>query len=224
MADLYRVLGEDSKAEKLESEAGKLRQRFNEAFWMPQKKFFAIALDGRKNRVDSISSNPGHCLWTGIIDRAKAPMVAKRLLSDDMFSGWGVRTLSSQMGLYDPLSYHNGSVWPHDNSIICVGLSRYGYLKEAYEISTSLIDAASSFPDNRLPELFAGFARREHSKPIPYPAANSPQAWASGALIYCVESLLGLVVSREGLMQKARLEGVPLTMSGVDFRGVRHML
>ena len=122
------------------------------------------------------------------------------------------------------MAYHNGTVWPHDNSIICKGLSKYGFLNEAYEIATCLIDAASSFPENRLPELFAGYSRREHSRPIPYPAANSPQAWASGALIYCIESMLGVVATKEGLMQKARLEGVPVTMSGVDFRGARHVL
>ena len=224
MAELYRALGEDSKAEAIQSEARQLKEKFNSAFWMPKKQFFAIALDDEKNRVDSIASNPGHCLWTGIIDSDKAPHVARRLLGDDMFSGWGVRTLSSKMARYDPLSYHNGTVWPHDNSIICKGLANYGFLREAYEIATCLIDAASSFPDNRLPELFAGYARREHSKPIPYPAANSPQAWASGALIYCIESMLGLIANREGLLQKARLLGVPVTMSGVDFRGVRHVL
>lgn len=224
MADLYRILGEDAKAEKLEIEAKQLKEKFNAAFWMPKKQFFAIALDGEKNQVDSISSNPGHCLWTRIMDEKKASLVAKRLFGDDMFTGWGVRTLSSNMGRYDPLSYHNGSVWPHDNSIICMGLSNYGFLKESYEIASCLVDAASSFPNHRLPELFAGYSRREHSRPIPYPGANSPQAWASGSLIYCIESMLGLIVSKEGLLQKARLEGLPLSMSGVEFRGVRYML
>lgn len=224
MADLYRVLEQEEKAKKLESEASKLKAKFNSDFWMPKKQYFAMALDGAKNRVDSISSNPGHCMWTGLVDKDKAPYVVKHLLGDDMFTGWGVRTLSSQMARYDPLSYHNGTVWPHDNSLICMGLSNYGFMNESQEIAGCMIDAASSFPDNRLPELFAGYARREHSRPIPYPAANAPQAWASGALIYCIESLLGIVASREGLLQKPRLVGVPLSMSGVEFRGARHVL
>ena len=131
MADLYRVLGDDAGAEKLEAEAMTLKKKFNSAYWMPNKQYFALALDLHKKRVDSISSNPGHCLWTGIVDNDKAALVVKRLMSDEMFTGWGVRTLSSNMARYNPLSYHNGSVWPHDNSIICAGMASYRFFKEA---------------------------------------------------------------------------------------------
>ena len=127
---------------------------------MPDKGFYAMALDGRKRQVDSISSNPGHCLWSGIIDKDKASQVAARLMAPDMFSGWGIRTLSTEMARYNPLSYHNGSVWPHDNSIIAAGLHRYGFVKEANEVIYSLLDAASAFPftgcRNYLPDMPAG--------------------------------------------------------------------
>ena len=224
MADLYRVLGDSAGAEKLEAEALTLKKKFNSAFWMPSRQYFALALDGHKKRVDSISSNPGHCLWTGIVDGDKASLVVKRLISEDMFTGWGVRTLSSKMARYNPLSYHNGSVWPHDNSIICAGMAIYGFFKEASLIATSMLEAANGFPEHRLPELFAGYVKREHSKPIPYPAANSPQAWASGAVIYYIETLLGLAISDGNLIQRPRPEGTLLSLTGVNFRGTRIVL
>lgn len=224
MADLYALLGRVEKAKKLKREAILLKRKFNRDFWMPDKQYYAIALDGKKNRVDSISSNPGQCLWTGIVDDDKAPMVVKRLLSDDMFTGWGIRTLSSEMKRYDPLSYHNGTVWPHDTSIIASGMLRYGFFKEANIIALSLLDAAVSLPLRRLPELFSGYVRREESKPIPYPAANSPQAWASGAFVYCLETLLGIARSGDHLMQQARPAGTSLSLSGVMYRGVSLVL
>ena len=200
MAEIYRVLENPAKAQKLELEAEKLRKQFNEAFWMPDKGYYAMALDGRKRQVDSISSNPGHCLWSGIIDKDKAGQVAARLMSPEMFSGWGIRTLSSEMARYNPLSYHNGSVWPHDNSLIAAGLHRYGFIKETNDLVYAMLDAAAAFPTHRLPELFAGYARRECSFPVPDPMANSPQAWASGAVIFMLETLLGVTPSRDRLM------------------------
>ncbi|MDA4130544.1 MAG: amylo-alpha-1,6-glucosidase [Thaumarchaeota archaeon] len=224
MADLYRVLGDVEKAEKLQVEAKRLKQEFNAAFWLPKKQYFALALDGKKEKVDAISSNPGHCLWTHIVDDDKAPMVVRRLMSSEMFTGWGIRTLSSKMAQYNPLSYHNGSVWPHDTSIISAGMKAYGFFKESNELALSLIDAAAAFPEHRLPELFAGYVRREHSRPIPYPAANAPQAWASGALIYCIETLLGLTPSGERLTEQARPEGMALSLTGVEHRGTLMVL
>lgn len=223
MADLYRALGDFGKAEKLQLEAKRLKREFNRAFWLPKKQYFALALDGKKEKVDAIASNPGHCLWTRIVDDDKAPMVVRRLMSSEMFTGWGIRTLSSKMARYNPLSYHNGSIWPHDTSIISAGMNAYGFFKESNELALSLIDAATAFPEHRLPELFAGYVRREHSKPVPYPAANSPQAWASGALIYCIETLLGLAPG-ESLKQKAKLKGVSLSMTGVEYRGTTMVL
>jgi glycogen debranching enzyme len=128
------------------------------------------------------------------------------------------------MARYNPLSYHNGSVWPHDTSIISAGMNAYGFFKESNEVVLCLIDAAAAFPEYRLPELFAGYVRREHSKPIPYPDANAPQAWASGALIYCIETLLGLTPSGERLTQQARREGISLSLTGVEYRGTLMVL
>jgi glycogen debranching enzyme len=224
MAEIYRILDNPVKAQKLESEAQKLRKQFNDTFWLPEEGFYAMALDGRKRPVDSISSNPGHCLWSGIIDEDKAPRVAERLLAPDMFSGWGIRTLSAEMGRYHPLSYHNGSVWPHDNSIIASGLHRYGFVKEANEVIYALLDATSAFPVHRLPELFAGYARRERSFPVPDPTANSPQAWASGAIIYFLETLLGVTPAGDRLMLQAPRDGAAISLSGVSYRGYKFIL
>jgi glycogen debranching enzyme len=224
MAEIYRILEKPALGRRLELEAKALRAQFNEAFWMPAKGYYAMALDGRKRQVDSISSNPGHCLWTGIIDEDKAPEVAFRLMAPDMFSGWGIRTLSTEMSRYNPLSYHNGSVWPHDNSIIAAGMRRYGFVEEANEIIHSLLDAASSFPIHRLPELFAGYVRRERSFPVPYPTANSPQAWASGAIIYFLEALLGVTPMGDRLMLEAPRSGTDVTLKGVSYRGYKFIL
>jgi glycogen debranching enzyme len=224
MAKLYRVIGNNDRAEELESEAKSLKEKFNKKFWMADKRYYATALDGDKRQVDSVTSNPGHCLWTEIIDNEKATAVVQRMLEADMFTGWGIRTLSSEMARYNPLSYHNGSVWPHDNSIIASGMSRYGFFEEASTLAISLIDAATAFPERRLPELFAGYVRRRGSKPVPYPAANSPQAWASGALIYCLESLLGMAEFGDELMQRARPEGTKISLNGVVYRGRRFVL
>lgn len=219
MADIYRMLN-NPLSEKLEREAAEIKERFNDLFWMPDERYFAIALDGRKRQVDSISSNPGHCLWSGIVDADKAAKVAERLMAPDMFGGWGIRTLSTEMGRFNPLSYHNGSVWPHDNSIIAAGLMRYGFVDEANQIAMALIHATSIFAAHRLPELFAGFARREYSFPVPYPAANAPQAWASGALIYLMESMLGVSAGKERLFVDVNVQkNPPFRLSGVCYRG-----
>ncbi len=224
MAEIYRLLGEPEKAQRMNLEAQRLKEQFNEAFWMPDQGFYALALDGSKRQVDSITSNPGHCLWSGIVDVEKAGQVAERLMAPDMFSGWGIRTLSTKMGRYNPVSYHNGSVWPHDTSIIVAGLARYGFTEEAREITFSLLEAAAGFPDHRLPELFAGFPRRKQSFPVSYPAANSPQAWASGAVIYLLETLLGVTPQQDRLLLEAPTEGLSIFLSGVPYRGSRRIL
>jgi glycogen debranching enzyme len=155
-----------------------LKKQFNQQFWLPDRGYYAIALDGAKRPVDACASNMGQCLLFGIVDEDKAPLVAERLMSPEMFSGWGVRTLGSDMGAYNPASYHNGSVWPHDNAIIAAGLLRYGFVEEAQRISSALFEAAD-YSDGRLPELFCGFSREQFDEPIPYPTACSPQAWAA---------------------------------------------
>ncbi len=223
MADLYKVLGNTAKADELTLQAERLKKQFNEAFWMPEKRFFAVALDQHKHKVDSITSNPGHCLWSGIIDEGKAPLVVKRLMEPDMFSGWGIRTLSTEMVRYNPLSYHNGSVWPHDNSLIAAGMAQYGFHNEAKRIALSLFEAASTFPRYRLPELFAGYPRREYSFPAPYPAANSPQAWATGAIFHLLEILLGIKPEIERTNWEAHIDGASIFLSGVRYRNPKQI-
>ncbi|WP_395405554.1 glycogen debranching N-terminal domain-containing protein (plasmid) [Arthrobacter sp. UC242_113] len=192
--------GDALLAEELADQAGQLKKQFNEQFWIPERGYYAVALDGRKRQVDACASNMGHCLWTGLVDEDKAPQVAERLMSPEMFSGWGVRTLASNMGAYNPASYHNGSVWPHDNAIIMAGLLRYGFVPEAQRISTALLEAAE-YSDGRLPELFCGFSRNQFPEPVPYPTACSPQAWAATTPIHLVTSLMryDTHVSRGGI-------------------------
>ncbi|MBT2534341.1 amylo-alpha-1,6-glucosidase [Arthrobacter sp. ISL-48] len=181
--------GETTLAAELADRAAQLKKQFNEQFWMPDRGYYAVALDGKKRQVDACASNMGHCLWLGIVDEDKAPLVAERLLSPEMFSGWGVRTLASDMGAYNPASYHNGSVWPHDNAIIHAGLLRYGFVAEAQRISTALLEAAD-YSGGRLPELFCGFSREQFAEPVPYPTACSPQAWAATTPILLMTSLM----------------------------------
>ncbi|MGQ9630947.1 MAG: amylo-alpha-1,6-glucosidase [bacterium] len=196
-AELYGLLGDavpaySNRRAELEREARELKERFNRDFWMDDEGFFALALDGEKRRVETVTSNPGHCLWSGIVDENKAGRVVKRLLEPDMFSGWGVRTMSTKEVSYNPISYHNGSVWPHDNSLIILGMARYGYVKEACVVIRGLLDAAKHFPGGRLPELFCGYSRERYKFPVPYPVACSPQAWAAGSIYAILQALLGL--------------------------------
>ena len=181
--------GDAPLAAQLTAEAAQLKKRFNEEFWMPDRGYYAIALDGEKRQVDACASNMGQCLWHGIVDEDKVPRIAERLMSPEMFSGWGVRTLASDMGAYNPASYHNGSVWPHDNAIIAAGLMRYGFVKEAQRIANALFEAAD-YSDGRLPELFGGFSRDQVPEPVPYPTACSPQAWAATTPIMLITSMM----------------------------------
>lgn len=190
-AALARDAGDEHTQTRWDGAAEDLRRRFNEAFWLPERGWYALALDGDKRPVDALASNMGHCLWTGIVEEDKAAAVAAHLLSPAMFSGWGVRTLAITGAAYNPLSYHNGSVWPHDNAIIAAGLARYGFRHEAARIATAQLTVAEYF-GGRLPELFCGFDRDEFGEPVPYPAACSPQAWASAAPFLLLRALLGL--------------------------------
>lgn len=158
---------------------------------MEDKKFFAMALD-EIGVCDVISSNPGHCLWSGIVDEKYAKSLADRLFELDMYSGWGIRTLSSNELRYNPLGYHIGTVWPHDNSIIAMGLHKYGLYDRLSELFTGMYDAASVFPLYRLPELFSGFERGKYNIPVKYPVACSPQAWSAGTVPYMLIAALGL--------------------------------
>jgi glycogen debranching enzyme len=178
-------------AQQLEREAEDLKRRFNRDFWIPERNFFALALDGNKRKVDSLTSNIGHLLWSGIADDDKAESCVKHLMSDALFSGWGVRTMASSEGSYNPIGYHVGTVWPHDNSFIAWGLRQSGYRAEAALISRAMLEAADLF-GGRIPEAFGGFTRADTHYPVEYPTACSPQAWATGAPLLLLRTLLGL--------------------------------
>ncbi len=188
-ACLAEYFGDDDTERYWSDRAADLKQRFNDVFWMPGPGRYALGLDADKRPIDSVTSNIGHCLWTGIIDPDRAASVADGLLSPAMFTGWGVRTLSSEMGAYNPMSYHNGSVWPHDNALVAAGLMRYGFVGHAQRVATAVLDAAEAF-DGRLPELMCGFDRDEYSTPVPYPTSCSPQAWSSAAPVHLLRTLL----------------------------------
>jgi len=188
-AALAEAAGDDATAARCSTRADALRVAFNDRFWLPDRGWYALALDRDKRPVDACASNMGHCLWSGIVDDDKAAVVAEQLVSPEMFTGWGVRTLSSAMGAYDPVSYHNGSVWPHDNAILVAGLVRYGFVEQAQRIAAGLLEAAQEF-DGRLPELFCGFDRAEFPEPVPYPTSCSPQAWAAASPVQVIRSLL----------------------------------
>lgn len=187
-------LADPELAEKLRKEATELKKRFNEDFWIDKRGgYYAIGLDGDKKKIDSLTSNIGHLLWSGIVPQDRAKIIAKHLMSDTLYSGWGVRTLSTTDKGFNPIGYHLGTVWPHDNSIIAAGLARYGFREEANTLILSLIDAAS-FSNYRLPEAFSGYNRNIGQFPIPYPTACSPQAWATAAPLLFLRTMLGLDV------------------------------
>jgi glycogen debranching enzyme len=169
--------------------AAAFKEEFNKRFWLPEKGYYAVALDKDKRPVDALTSNIGHCLFSGIADQDKAGPVMEHLMSPQMFTGWGIRTLASDMGAYNPVSYHNGSVWPHDTAMVATGLMRYGFVDEAKRVAMGIFDAAEHF-DNRLPELFCGFDRGGFPGPVPYPTACSPQAWAAAAPVQLARILL----------------------------------
>ncbi len=178
-------------ADRLEREAASLKARFNRDFWMPDRECYALAIDGDLRQVDSITSNIGHLLWSGIVDDDKAPHVVRHLMGPKLFSGWGIRTMAEGEGGYNPIGYHVGTVWPHDNSLIAWGLNRYGYREESSTIAAGILQAAKFF-NFRLPEAFAGYPRRETQFPVEYPTACSPQAWATGAPALFLRTMLGL--------------------------------
>ena len=189
----FDVAGEHQRAAELLADAAALKQRFNARFWMPEENYFAIALDSQGQQVRSIASDPGACLAYGIVDDDKAKSVADRLMAPDMFSGWGIRTLSSRHPAFNPFAYHLGSVWPSPNSIAASGLKRYGFVDHMHRLASGLFAASQVFDLNRLPEVFGGHTRdARHPHPGLYPGACSPQAWSAGAVTLLVQTLLGL--------------------------------
>ncbi len=230
LARILRHLGRRQEADKLQAQADELFRRFNEAFWMPDESFYAQALDGEKRQVRSITSNPGHCLWSRIATPERAGQVINRLLAPDLFSGWGVRTLSAHEPSYNPMSYHNGSIWPHDNSIIAAGMSRYGRRDATELVARSMMDACMRFSDKRVPELFCGFTRdgRFGTGPGEYLVSCSPQAWGAGALFHFLQTLAGVQVSAltgrlkidplpSSLYKLLRVEGMRVADGELDF-------
>jgi len=193
-ARLAREVWDDAQlAARLEREAATLRERFNRDYWIEARGHYALALDGDKRQVDAMSSNVGHLLWSGIVPEDRAAMMAKRLMSPEMFTGWGIRTMSANDAGYNPIEYHDGTVWPHDTAFVAEGMRRYGHREEASHLALMLVQAAEAF-QYRLPEVFAGFAREETGAPVEYPTASRPQAWAAGAPLLALRTALGLDV------------------------------
>lgn len=216
-ARLARAFWNDGAlAARLEREAAELKARFNRDFWMEDRQCYALAIDGDLRVVDSITSNIGHLLWSGIVDDDKAPHVVRHLMSDRLFTGWGVRTMADSEGGYNPIGYHVGTVWPHDNSIIALGLNRYGYRDESARIAAGILQAAHYFR-NRLPEAFAGYPRSQTHFPVEYPTACSPQAWATGSPLMLLRTLLGLEPKGNRLTVDAAL---PPEIEWIEIRGL----
>lgn len=192
MAEISDALGEPEHARDLRRRAAELQERFEERFWCEELGFYAFGLDPKKARIETVTSNPGHCLWSGIVRPDRAARVVARLLQPDMWSGWGIRTLSANHPAYNPHSYQLGSVWPHDNGILALGFKRYGFAAEAARVARDISRAASYFASHRLPELYAGVEREPGTFPVQYPDANVPQAWAAGSVFHLLQAILGL--------------------------------
>ena len=191
-------------ADRLDADADALRNRFNRDFWLGDAGFYALALDGAKNPVRTLTSNAGHLLWSGIVPQRHADRLVEHLMGDRLFSGWGVRTLADGQLAHNPVEYHNGTVWPHDTGIIAAGLARYGYREEASRLAIATFEAARYF-DDRLPEVFVGYPREVTRVPVAYPTACSPQAWATGTPLLLLRVLLGLEPTPDGLLSKPHL-------------------
>ena len=222
MADLASLDGDAQRAARLHGEAEALRERFEEAFWMPGERCYAQALDASKRQIDAVTSNAGHALWAGIAGPERGALVVERLMERDMFSGWGVRTLSSGYPTYNPMSYHNGSVWPHDNSMIAAGFAAYGQHERANQIITAIVEAGLRFPNARLPELFCGFFRDQRfaNRPADYLVSCIPQAWSAAAPFLFLQTMLGL--RTEPASRELQVDPhLPPWLERVDIQGLR---
>jgi glycogen debranching enzyme len=219
-ARLAREIWKDEAlAGRLEKQAAELKRRFNQDFWIPDRNFFALALDGHKRKVDSLCSNIGQLLWSGIVDDDKAQAVRDHLMSPKMFTGWGIRTMAEGEGGYNPIEYHNGTVWPHDSNFIAAGLARYGFRKEAADIIAGIF-TASLFFDHRLPEVFAGYDRTRTRYPVQYTTACIPQAWAAGSPMLGIRTLLGLEPKGE-ILTSAKDAILPSWMGTLTVEGIQ---
>jgi glycogen debranching enzyme len=221
LAELARAAWNDEAlATRLEAEAATLQRRFDERFWVEERGgFYALALDAEKRPVDSLCSNIGHLLWSGIVPPGRIEAIAGKLRSDELWSGWGIRTMSTVDAAYNPLTYHNGTVWPHDTSLAAWGLGRSGHAADVDRIARTLFAAARYF-DWSLPEVFAGFRREETPFPIAYPTAARPQAWAAGTPVLLLRLLLGLEPDPASGRLRTAAE-VPEWLNGLELSGVR---
>jgi glycogen debranching enzyme len=209
-AEMAEALGQSARGPVLRERARRLRDRFEADFWLPDEAYYALALDRERQPCRVITSNAGHLLWTRLISDSRAHIVARRLMADDMFTGWGVRTLASGERLYNPMSYHNGSVWPHDTAIAAVGMRRYGLTDTFITVATGLFESVLQFENMRMPELFCGFNRVEGYGPTQYPVACSPQAWAAGVVFMLISAMLGLepdAANNQLTLNRPRLPG-----------------
>ena len=221
LARLARLRGDDTLADAQESAAERLRVRFEETFWLDEAGIYAMALDGDKRPVDSVASNAGHALWTGICSTERADSTARVLTGPGMWTGWGIRTLSSETVGYNPIGYHLGTIWPHDNGICAAGFARYGLIDEARLVAGTLFEATMHFREGRLPELFCGFERNLSPLPVPYPVACSPQAWAAGSLFHLVSATLGMQPNaREQRLELFR-PSLPASLPELRMRNLR---
>ena len=210
------VWGDPGLADRLERDAAALKAAFNADFWLPDQGFYALALDGDKAPVPTLTSNIGHLLWSGIVPDDRVESVVDHLMSEQMFSGWGVRTLADGQPAYSPIEYHNGTVWPHDTALVAAGLARYGRRHEANRLAVALLEAAPHF-QHRLPEAFAGYPRAMTRVPVEYPSACSPQAWAAGAPLLLMRVMLGLEPTPAGLTVRPHL---PAQINRLILRGL----
>ena len=221
LARLARLRGDEALATSQENAADRLRRRFEDAFWMEDAGTYAMALDGAKQQVDGIASNAGHALWTGIADEKRAVRTAAALTGGGMWSGWGIRTLSADTIGYNPIGYHLGSIWPHDNAICAAGFARYGLFDATRQVAGALFEATAHFREARLPELFCGFERATSPLPVPYPVACSPQAWAAGSLYHLMSAALGLRPdARAGRLELVR-PALPKWLPSLRLLGLR---
>jgi glycogen debranching enzyme len=221
MAALYEALAERDRAESLRRDAAALREHVVAKFWLEDEGTFALALDGTKTPLPTITTNAGHLLWSRVPDAAQASRMARRLLAPDMLSGWGVRTLSAAHPVYNPMSYHNGSVWPHDNALVALGLSLYGHTADALPILSALHEAASNLRYHRLPELYCGMTRTHDLRPVLYPVSCSPQAWASGAFFMLLQAMTGLLPDAPARTLHIRQPLLPPFIGDLIIRGLR---
>ena len=220
MAEVFSALGEAGRAAVLTAKADALHTRFNAAFWNEAEGFYAFCLDGAKKPVWTVASNPGHLLWCGIVPAERAGRVVARFMRDDMWSGWGIRTLSANNPSYNPYSYQNGSVWPHDNSLIALGFKRYGFGTEANRVAEDINRAAGFFAQRQLPELYSGVQRDETNFPVQYLGANVPQAWAAGSVFALLQAMLGIEFDAPNGRAMLRPE-LPAWLPDVTVRNLR---